>query len=291
MAADVPDVLSAGAVVFRPGREVLLVHRSRYDDWSFPKGKLDPGEHRTAAAVREVEEETGLRVRLGPALADQRYRTGRRMKTVHYWTARVVGDDDVSGYAVNDEIDGVEWVAVDKARDQLTYPYDRGTLAEALPLRPRTQPLVVLRHAKAQPRKSWDGDDRLRPLLEAGRAHAERTVPVLGAYDVRQVLSSSSTRCVESVAPYAASTDVELRLTDALSEQDATRRTVRQEVRRLARELERSGRGGLVCSHRPVLPLVFAALGVEDPRLDPGEMLVVHLRHGSVRATERHAAP
>ena len=56
------DVVAAGAVVFRPGREVLLVHRPRYDDWSFPKGKLDPGESAQAAAVREVEEETGLLV-------------------------------------------------------------------------------------------------------------------------------------------------------------------------------------------------------------------------------------
>ena len=70
---DARDVVAAGAVVFRPGRQVLLVHRQRYDDWSFPKGKLDPGEHATTAAVREVGEETGLHVRLGPPLPEQRY--------------------------------------------------------------------------------------------------------------------------------------------------------------------------------------------------------------------------
>ena len=62
-------MLAAGVVVFRPGREVLLVHRPKYDDWSFPKGKLDRGESAPAAAVREVLEETGLRVRLGVPLA------------------------------------------------------------------------------------------------------------------------------------------------------------------------------------------------------------------------------
>jgi len=67
------DILAAGAVVLRPGRDVLLVHRPKYDDWSFPKGKLDRGEHVTAAAVREVQEETGLRVRLGRPLARQHY--------------------------------------------------------------------------------------------------------------------------------------------------------------------------------------------------------------------------
>ena len=84
------DVRAAGAVVTRKGGEVLLVHRPKYDDWSFPKGKLDPGEHEVTAAVREVAEETGLDVRLGPALAPQRYRMSNgRWKHVDYWTARV----------------------------------------------------------------------------------------------------------------------------------------------------------------------------------------------------------
>ncbi len=86
------DVQSAGVVVFRPGTKVLLVHRPKYDDWSFPKGKLDPGEHATTAAVREVEEETGLRVRLGPPLSEQRYPVAQGMKTVSYWTGRSTGE-------------------------------------------------------------------------------------------------------------------------------------------------------------------------------------------------------
>ena len=107
-----PDVLAAGAVVLRKHHDdVLLVHRPKYDDWSFPKGKLDPGEHEVTAAVREVAEETGLDVRLGPALTPQRYRMSNgRWKHVDYWTAKVVGSDDVSGYRPNDEIDVVEWV-------------------------------------------------------------------------------------------------------------------------------------------------------------------------------------
>ena len=96
--AQPPDVVAAGAVVWRKGREVLLVHRPRYDDWSFPKGKLDRGERAAVAAVREVEEVTGLRVRLGRPLEDQVYPTGRGRKRVHYWVGRVVGDDDVAGY-------------------------------------------------------------------------------------------------------------------------------------------------------------------------------------------------
>jgi 8-oxo-(d)GTP phosphatase len=282
------DVLSAGAVVFRPGPQVLLVHRQRYDDWSFPKGKLDRGEHRTAAAVREVEEETGLRVRLGAALGSQRYPTERRMKTVFYWVGRVVGSDDVSGYEVNDEIDAVAWVDVERARTQLTYPYDRATLEEALALRPRTLPLLVLRHAKARSRKTWRTDDRLRPLLAVGQEQADRLTPVLAAYGVGQVLSSTSTRCAETVAPYVGESGARLRLTDKLSEEGATVRTVATGVDRLVGRMRQHGVGGLLCTHRPVLPEVFAHLGIGDPGLEPGELLVAHLRKGTVRAIERH---
>lgn len=284
-----PDVLSAGAVVFRPGRQVLLVHRQRYDDWSFPKGKLDRGEHRTAAAVREVEEETGLRIRLGSPLPGQRYPVGRRMKTVFYWTGRVVGgDDDVSGYAVNDEIDAVAWLDVAEARERLTYAYDRATLEQAMRSRPQTLPLLVLRHAKARSRKAWRADDRLRPLLAVGREQAERLTPVLAAYDVRQVVSSGSTRCAETVSPYVGGSGARLRLTDALSEEDASAASVRRSVDRLVGRMGADGVGGLLCTHRPVLPLVFEELGVDDPKLEPGELLVMHLRKGTIRSSERH---
>src|SRR5690242_5455623 len=129
---EVDLIVAAGAVVVRKGPEVLLVHRPKYDDWSFPKGKLDPGEHETTAAVREVAEETGLDVRLGVPLTTQSYdvRNGTvRPKVVHYWAARVVGGDDVSTYRPNAEIDAVAWVPLDQAAKKLSYKRDRETLA------------------------------------------------------------------------------------------------------------------------------------------------------------------
>jgi 8-oxo-dGTP pyrophosphatase MutT (NUDIX family)/phosphohistidine phosphatase SixA len=279
------DVLAAGAVVFRPGKDVLLIHRPRYDDWSFPKGKLDPGEHVAAAAVREVAEETGLRVRLGPPLAEQQYtlENGNR-KVVSYWVGRVVGDDDVSGYAPNNEVDAVEWVAYDKALDRLTHDHDRDTLREAGEVRRRTHPVVILRHSQARSRKAWRKNDRLRPLLRAGQRQAEKLVPVLAAYDATRIVSSSSTRCVETVAPYVDATGRKPELVDGLSEQDATRKSVAGVVE----DLVAGDEGAVLCTHRPVLPKVFEALGVKDPELDLGEMLVVHVRKGEVVATERH---
>jgi 8-oxo-dGTP diphosphatase len=277
------DVRAAGAVVTRKHGQVLLVHRPKYDDWSFPKGKLDRGEHVVTAAVREVAEETGLDIRLGPALSSQRYlQSNGRWKTVEYWTGRVVGSDDVSGYQPNDEIDAVEWVEWSAAMARLTYPYDRETLTEARPLRRKTRALVVLRHGKARSREAWKKDDRLRPLLQVGLSQAQHLVPLLAAFDVTSAHTSSSTRCVQTVTPYVDATGWPVKLYDELSEEDATADGVVDVVDALLD----AGESTVLCTHRPVLPTVFDALGVPDVRLEPGEMLVVHHRKGKVVATE-----
>ena len=284
---DGPEILAAGAVVARRGQEVLLVHRPKYDDWSFPKGKVDPGEHVTAAAVREVEEETGLRVRLGPPLGPQRYtvQNGQsRVKHVRYWAARAVGSDDVSTYKANDEIDKVAWVPIEDAERLLTYDRDRVTLTEHAPYRKKSHPLIVLRHGKAKPRKDWKRDDRERPLNKVGRAQAEELVAVLGAYGVRRVLSSTSRRCWCTVSPYADAAEVDLAVTRDLSEEDASAKAVRRHVHRL---LDKPA-PAVVCTHRPVLPYVYDALGLPDPKLEAGAMLVVHHRGGQVLAVEQH---
>ncbi|WP_300640386.1 NUDIX domain-containing protein [Nocardioides sp.] len=282
------DVVAAGAVVFRPGREVLLVHRSKYDDWSFPKGKLDPREHATTAAVREVMEETGLHVRLGPPLTTMRYENAGRMKTVHYWQGRVVGDDDVTAYEPNAEIDRVAWVPAAEALERLSYARDRALLEDALTLRKPTQALVVLRHGQARSRKAWRGEDRARPLLRSGMDQAFRLVPVLAAYDVERVVSSGATRCDDTVGPYVETVGLDLEVRPELSEEGNDPARVTRTVRRLAEAVQVDRGGAVLCSHRPVLPGVFAALGLPDPGLEPGEMVVVHLRRGRVVATEQH---
>lgn len=277
------EVLAAGVVVTRRGRQVLLIHRPRYDDWSFPKGKLDPGEHPAAAAVREVEEETGLHVRLGPPLPGQDYVVaGGRRKHVDYWVGRVVGSDDVSGWRATDEVDQVRWVPWDDAAALLTHDHDRATLARAASVRKKTRALLVLRHGDAFPRRQWERDDRLRPLAERGTLQAQALVPVLAAYDVTTVATSSSARCVGTVEPYAATTGFGLEAHDVLSEEDATPEAVAGVVE----ELLARDAGVVLCTHRPVLPLVLGALGVDDQRLAPGDALVVHHRKGRVVATE-----
>ena len=279
-------MLAAGVVVFRPGREVLLVHRPKYADWSFPKGKLDRGERAPVAAVREAAEETGLRVRLGVPLASQRYPvSGSRSKTVHYWTGRAVGDDDVSGYLANSEIDKVRWVPYEKALSMLTYDRDKETLRAARKVRRRTHAVVVLRHGHARSRRTWRDDDRDRPLLKTGRHQADSLVPLLAAYNVSRLVTSSSVRCLETLTPYADAAGLLLETTRRLSEEDATRKG----VARIVDELVEGDDCAVVCSHRPVMQDLFDALGLENPGLQAGEMLVAHVRKGEIRATERYA--
>ncbi|MGA8209706.1 MAG: NUDIX hydrolase [Nocardioidaceae bacterium] len=288
--AEAPPIVAAGAVVLRKGPQVLLVHRPKYDDWSFPKGKLDPGEHVTTCAVREVAEETGLDIRLGPPLSRQHYTVrngGARDKVVHWWTGRAVLGDDIGGFRPNAEVDAVEWVPLDKATDLLTYDRDREMLTELERVRRRSSPLVVVRHGKAVSRKKWQGADPERPLAEEGLFQAEQLVAILGAYGVHRVLSSTSRRCWSTVAPYAEMAGLDLEVTRDLSEEKASPRRVEHRVQRLLEKPEPT----VLCTHRPVLPEVYAALGVRPLTLAPGAMAVVHHRGGRVVAVEHHELP
>ncbi len=283
-----PDVVAAGAVVGRKGpdgHEVLLVHRPKYDDWSFPKGKQDPGEHVTATAVREVLEETGVEVRLGRPLLPQLYAvSGGRAKKVHYWIGHVVGDDDVSSYQINEEVDELGWFALDAAKERLTYLDDIDLLEQYRAARKKTGALAVVRHAKAVKRGAWDGPDPKRPLTEEGERQASALSPVLHAFGISRVLSSSSTRCVQTVEPFAQEHVVPLEEVEELSEEafdEAGART-------LLDVLMAVPGSSVLCSHRPVLPVLFALLGFAEEPLSPAEMVVVHHRKGRLVATERH---
>jgi len=134
-AAAPPRVRAAGGVVWRrvpSGIEVVLVHRPAYDDWALPKGKTEAGESDKQAALREVQEETGLSCRLGPELPSTTYADGEgRAKVVRYWAMTVVpGTFDVMAGKLapepkaRHEIDDLYWAPVQEARRRLTYPRD-----------------------------------------------------------------------------------------------------------------------------------------------------------------------
>jgi 8-oxo-dGTP diphosphatase len=286
-------VLAAGAVVWRPGADdldVLVIHRPSRRDWSFPKGKLDPGERLPVTAVREVLEETSIPIRLGLPISTVQYDVNKPKpltKRVSYWVARPVTTGEFA-HGATDEVDDVRWVPVSKARSLLSYDRDHKLVTQLLALQKnshhKTRPLIVLRHGHAHPRAKWKGPDQLRPLSAQGLREAHQLVPLLAAYGVTRVVSSSSTRCVQTVDPYVEHLGVKLSIDAGLSEEGATAKAVTRRVRELAAEDGPT----VLCTHRPVLGLVLGALGVPPQSLEPGEMLVAHLRRGRVVGKESH---
>jgi len=293
-----------------------MVHRPRYGDWAWAKGKLEADEEWPVAAVREVFEETGFHVRLGRTLptseypiSDQADKAGRpTTKVCCYWAAEVVGGD---GTLVN-EIDEVAWLDVPGAAARLSYTRDHDQL-RALDRADRagtltTWPLVIVRHARSRSRSSWGDADPLRPLDPRGRKRAEALIPILAAYGVTRVVSSPSVRCLDTVLPYAVAAGKRARLKSGLSEEGFADQPARAPYH-LTRLLER-GNATVLCSHGPVLPVLLERLAaVADPHESPsvvtlseaahsgmgkGEALVAHLvgtgDHARVIDVERYVA-
>ncbi len=285
---------AAGGVVWRkrpgprrpePRIEVLVVHRPSYDDWTFPKGKSDPGETLQETAVREIAEEAGVRVRLGHPLHSISYPISGGTKHVSYWIARLVGSDDAAPFTPNKEVDEIRWLGLREAHETLTYEHDIDLLETFRELHEhqshRTRTLIVLRHAKAAPR-STEVDDLERPLTTSGSARAQDLVPLLQAYGVKRVVSSPATRCTQTVDPYARSISTFLEIDDRLSEE-----TRPAQVDRSVGTLLDRKKPVVLCTHRPTLPWVFDAIGTELDDLAPGQAVVIHHRGGKVCATEK----
>ncbi len=262
-------IYAAGGVVWRlvDGKlRLLLIHRTRYRDVTLPKGKVDPGETLAETAVREILEETGIRVDLGVPVGVSRYRLpSRRTKIVHYWAAEATDAAiRASQFVPNREIAALEWMSLKKARKALSYPADLEILDHFATLVGegvlRTFPLVVLRHAKAMAREKWHGEDAARPLTARGRAQAAAIVGPLRAFGVHRIVPSPAQRCVKTVAPLARAlgrrvTRTPLISQDAWESGDADARTV------IGRRV-RARTPAVLCSHGPVLPDILSELAL-----------------------------
>ncbi|MFF0306834.1 NUDIX domain-containing protein [Streptosporangium sp. NPDC004379] len=282
-------IRAAGAVVWR-GREsapeVALVHRPKYGDWTFPKGKLHPGEHVVAGALREVAEETGLALLLGRPLPPVHYLIGGRSKRVDYWTARVAPGVRPVAEREDDEVDEVAWVPAAEAARLLTYEWDTALL-DALAAAPlATTPLVLVRHALAGSREKWEGDDDERPIDRDGAAQAAALAGVLPGYLPAELVSSPSRRCVQTLEPYAGRAGLAIRPEPALSESRHDPDT----ALRLVTGLLSASRPAALCSHGKVLPGLMTGVGVgrEEARLPKGGFMVLHHAAGRLVATESH---
>jgi 8-oxo-(d)GTP phosphatase len=292
------EVRAAGMVLWRPspsagGAGVALVHRPRYDDWSFPKGKLLPGEHRLLAAVREVAEETGVRAVLGRPLPTARYDRGGRPKRVDYWAGRPVPDGQDS-FEANSEVDAVDWLPLAAARGRLSYPHDVAILDEFAAGPAGTVPLTFLRHASAGSKETWPGDDLDRPLDPEGAAQAGLLARLLSCYGPGRVITSAAERCVATVRPYAALAGVPLELAPALTV--GLPEAGPAAAAALATAIVADGGPAVICAHRenlpPMLTAACAALGAappEDAALGKGAFWVLHAAGGRMAAAERHS--
>lgn len=296
--AAVGEVRAAGAVLWRSaadGPEIALVHRPRYDDWAFPKGKALPGEHMLLTAVREVAEETGVRVVLGRRLSTVRYLAHGKPKRVDYWAARPADGTGAGGFTPNDEIDDLAWLPVAAARDKLSYAHD-GALLEEFGSGPAgTVPIILVRHAWARRKDTWQAghrDDLPRPLTRHGQLQAQELAGILECFGPARVVSSAAERCVASVAPFAelAGTKVEMEPAFTVGQAGWPAAAQRQILGLVA-----AGQPLVVCAHRENLPSLLAwacqGLGAQvpaGPSLPKGGFWVLHTAGGRLATAERH---
>lgn len=302
--ADNP-IVAAGAVVTREGeteREYLLIHRGYRDDWTFPKGKVDPGEHLIAAAIREVREETGYAIALGVSLPTQEYTVKGRDKFSHYWLATCLSGE----FVANDEVDEIRWVTYKQAIKLMTYPHDRDVL-DAAAAAPVTTALIILRHTQATKRAEWAVTedalaqvDASRPLTAVGRMQASGLVPAIAAFGITALHSSDSRRCRDTVGPYASARSLSITLEESLSEEQHLIDPTHAQSRVSA--IASIAQPVLLCTHRPVMPTVMDTLQAQfevshpskrdfDPALTPGSMVIFHRDAANpavVHAVERH---
>jgi 8-oxo-(d)GTP phosphatase len=250
-------VYAAGAVLWRSGGtdqplEIAVIHRPRYDDWSLPKGKVDPGETAAVAAVREVFEETGHHSVLGRRLVSVSYPIDLGVKKVYYWVARSTGGEFVSGK----EVDELVWLPVADAMKKLDYAQDRKVLRRFAKHPADTQTVLVVRHGTAGSKSRFSGDDAKRPLDKRGRAQAEALVGQLMAFGATDVYAADRVRCHQTVEPLAAELGVPIENEPTLTEEAYAKNPKRGRNRML--RIAAEGGTPAICTQGKVIPDLIA---------------------------------
>lgn len=262
---------------------VLLIHRTKQQDVTFPKGKLEPGESMPQAAVRETKEETGLGISLGVSLGTIHYDLPNGgEKVVQYWAAEVSQKVAIASmFKPNREIQALEWVLASEARERLSYEDDRELFDVFLRLAEHdlldTFSVTLLRHAKAEPRSEDFPVDHRRPLSDTGEAQAEALAPILACFKPKRIYSSTALRCLSTVAPLAKLRGKKVKERESLS-QDFWDEGDLTDTRKLIGKVVKRGRSVVLCSHRPVLPdlareLMLASGSLPGPYLEEASAL------------------
>ncbi|WP_298122603.1 NUDIX domain-containing protein [uncultured Aurantimicrobium sp.] len=262
-------VYAAGAVLWRTiGNDihVLVIHRTGHKDVSLPKGKVDPGETLPQTAVREIREETGIKVSLGvPVGATEYVMPNGKNKFVQYWAAEVTTKAiQKSKFVPNDEVAALEWLPLASARGELSYEPDKEILDNFAALVKegvtKTFAVVVLRHGKAASPSDWRGEDATRPLTERGLTQAHGIVGTIAAWKPKRFISSTAARCLATIAPVAKALGKDVKSTKKIS-QDAFE-SGKGDVRSVVGEIVRKRKSTVVCSHGPVSPAVIREIAL-----------------------------
>ncbi|MCV7384035.1 NUDIX hydrolase [Mycolicibacter longobardus] len=287
-------VYAAGAVLWRKRRkavEVALIHRPRYDDWSLPKGKVDPGETEPVTAVREILEETGQHAHLGRRLGAVSYPVQQGVKKVRYWTARALGGD----FVPNHEVDDLVWLPVADAMKELHYPYDRKILRRFAKAPADTETVLIVRHGTAGRRSRFSGNDSRRPLDKKGRAQAEALTGQLLAFGAATVYAADRVRCHQTVEPLAAELGVSVHNEPALTEESYSGNP--KIARRRVLEIARLGGTPVICTQGKVIPDLISwwcdrdGISPDKSRNRKGSTWVLSLSGGRLIAADHLGSP
>ena len=283
---------AAGGIVFRTTKKgslkVLVIHRPKYDDWSFPKGKAEPGETREQTAVREVLEETGYHCRIVTQIGTTRHRVSSGVKEVSWFAMRPLPDS--RGFEENSEVDEIRWLSRKATRGLLDYQQDRDLIGgDDFKKLTQTGTVRLLRHGAAGDRDKWPKEDRKRPLNKKGRKQARAIAENLTTSGIERVISSPYLRCVETVEPLAQNIGTSVEKSDALAEGpdiDAAYELVDSLV----------GYNSVLCSHGDVIPavinrMIWAGLSIDSPfQCAKGSIWEIELDEGRF-TTSRYVPP
>lgn len=325
--------------------ELCLVYRPKYDDWSWPKGKNEPKESHRHTAVREVGEETGYAVTLGPHIAQIEYplenegkksisKSGAKnssqnnnktevVKRIHYWMMREIDENAAMKRlpafgpikpAKPTEIGNVIWLTPSKARKKLTHDSDRKVLDAFLEKlhdgQTEYKTLILVRHGKAESRKSWQGSEATRPITPLGSAASYALGRELACYAPNRIVSSPWKRCVETVATFAHDSSLSIEQIAELTEDHhedkpkSTLSVIISEIQNLDCNAQNTqntqnteaniNNSTVMCLHRPIIGTFFDYLrGITKPRahkrilsqkspyMPTGSAIVLHISNTS----------
>ena len=282
-------IKAAGAVIWREEvpfeLEILLVHRPQYDDWSFPKGKVEDGETAIAAAFREVKEETGVTAIFGEYLGSSSYKIEDNKKKVKYWMG--MATPATQPFVPNVEVDKIEWVSIKEARHFLSYDEDREILDEFISRERYTSKLILLRHAKAVKRSDWNDYDLDRPLSPEGLEQSKRLVSQLEPFGIQGIFTSDASRCFSTVEPLALYLDQKVTVTAELNEESFEKSA--NTALNYVKHLMRYPGNQLIASHNPIIPHILtkiARVEYSADDLNPADAWVVHHRGDKIHSVE-----